>query len=220
MWENVDTYREMYTLSRMEKQTNSEQILDLVARRGLVSARDVEAEGLHTQAITRLAREGKLERVARGRYRLPDPDYELTEHHGLVLAAAAAPKGVICLLSALQFHVVGTQLPRQVWMALPRGTRTPSVDYPPMRVVRVSGEAFTAGVEEHALEGQMVRVYNVAKTVVDCFKFRNKIGMDVALEALNDGWRERKFRLSDITKYAHICRVWNVMRPYLEAISA
>jgi len=130
------------------------------------------------------------------------------------------PKGIICLLSALQFHVVGTQLPRQIWMALPRKTRTPILNYPPVRIVRVSGEAFTAGAEEHILEGQAVRVYDVAKTVVDCFKFRNKIGMDVALEALNEGWQDRRFKMTDIAKYARICRVWNVMRPYLEAISA
>jgi predicted transcriptional regulator of viral defense system len=204
----------------MESQTDSQQILELTAHHGLISARDVEAAGLHTQALTRLVRKGQLERVARGRYRLPDPDYELTEHHGLVLAASAAPKGVICLLSALQFHVVGTQLPRQIWMAVPRDTRAPTIDYPPIRIVRLSGDAFTAGIEAHTLEGQTVRVYDVAKTVVDCFKFRNRIGMDVALEALNEGWRERRFSLTDISKYARMCRVWNVMRPYLEAIVA
>ncbi len=204
----------------MERQTDSQRILKLAAYQGLISARDVEAAGLHTQALTRLVREGQLERVARGRYRLPDPDYELTEHHGLILASAAAPSGVICLLSALQFHVIGTQLPRQLWLALPRGTRAPAIDYPPLRIVRFSGEALAAGVEEHTLEGQTVRVYNVAKTVADCFKFRNKIGMDVALEALNDAWRERRSEMLDIARYARVCRVWNVMRPYLEAIVA
>ena len=210
----------MYTIYHMKKQTDSYQILKLVARYGLISARDVEAAGLHTQALTRLMRAGKLERVAPGLYQLPDPEYKLTEHRGLILASAAAPSGVICLLSALQFHGIGTQLPRQVWMALPRKTRAPAIEYPPLRVVRFSGEAFTAGIEEYTLEGQTVRVYDVAKTVVDCFKFRNKIGMDVALEALNEGWREGRFRLVDVEKYARICRVWNVMRPYLEAIVA
>ena len=103
-------------------------------------------------------------------------------------------------------------------MAVARDTRAPTIDHPPMRIVRLSGDAFTAGIEEHTLEGQTVRVYDVAKTVVDCFKFRNKIGMDVALEALNEGWRERRFSLTHISKYSRICRVWNVMRPYLEAI--
>jgi len=204
----------------MERQTDSKQILKLAAYQGLISARDVEAAGLHTQALTRLVREGQLERVARGRYRLPDPDYELTEHHGLVLASAAAPSGVICLLSALQFHVIGTQLPRQVWMALDRGVRKPAIEYPPLRIVRFSGEALAAGVEEHTLEGQTVRVYNVAKTLADCFKYRNKIGLDVALEALNDAWRDRRFQMNEVERYARICRVRNVMRPYLEATVA
>jgi len=200
--------------------TQQEMLLKLARDHGLVSDGEIRAMGIHPQTLKRLVESGKLERVARGRYRLPDPDYEITEHHGLVLAAAAAPKGVVCLLSALQFHVVGTQLPRQLWMALPRGAWAPTVEYPPMRIIRISGEAFTAGIEEHTLEGQTVRVYDVAKTVVDCFKFRNKIGMDVALEALNDGWRDRRYTMADIGKYARICRVWNVMRPYLEAISS
>lgn len=204
----------------MEKRTAEKRTVDIVARRGLVHVRDVKARGLHTQALTRLVREGRLERASRGWYRLPLSGYEMTEHHGLVLATAAAPKGVVCLISALQFHKIGTQLPRQVWIALPRGSRTPAIEYPPVRVVHVSGEAFTAGIEEHTLEGRRVRVYNVAKTVVDCFKFRNRIGMDVALEALNEGWRERRFKMSDVGEYARVCRVWNVMRPYLEAIAS
>lgn len=204
----------------MKKRTYAQQILDLAAQRGLISTRDVEARGLHRQALTRLVQAGKLERVARGRYRLPDPDYELTEHHGLVLAAAAAPKGVICLLSALQFHIIGTQLPRQVWIALDRKARKPAIDYPPLRIVRFSGEALTAGVEEHILEGQTVRIYSVAKTLADCFKYRNKIGLDVALEALREGWRDRRFTMDELERYARICRVSNVMRPYLEALVA
>jgi len=176
--------------------------------------------GIHPQTLQRLVKSGKLERAARGLYRLPDPDYELTEHHGIVLGASAAPKGVVCLLSALQFHEIGTQLPRQLWMALPRGSREPKPEYPPMRFVHMSGEAFTSGIDEHVLEGQPVKIYDVAKTVVDCFKFRNKIDMDVALEALNESWRERKLDLNLVAKYARVCRVWNVMRPYLEAITA
>jgi predicted transcriptional regulator of viral defense system len=204
----------------MEKRTAERKTLDIVARRGLVHARDVKARGLHTQALTRLVREGRIERVSRGWYRLPLSSYTMTEHHGLALAAAASPRGVVCLISALQFHEIGTQLPRQMWMALPRGARTPRVEYPPMRFVHVSDEAFTAGVEEHTVEGQKVRVYSVAKTVADCFKFRNTIGMDVALEALNEGWRERKFKLADVAECARTCRVWNVIRPYLEAIAS
>jgi predicted transcriptional regulator of viral defense system len=204
----------------METKTDSELILELVKTRGLVHVRELEAEGIHTQTLTRLVREGKLERAARGLYRLPDPDYEITKHHGLVIGASVAPKGVVCLISALHFHVIGTQLPRKLWMALPRGTREPTPEYPPLHFVRMSGEAFTAGIEEHVLEGQVVRIYDVPKTVVDCFKFRNKIGMDVALEALNESWRDRRLNLNLVAKYARVCRVWNVMRPYLEAITA
>jgi len=204
----------------MTDRTEADKIIELVTEHGLIRARDVEAEGLHTQALTRLVRAGKLQRASRGRYRLPDPDYEITEHHGLVLGASAAPKGIVCLLSALQFHEIGTQLPRQLWMALPPKTREAVIDYPPMRFVRMSGDAYSTGIDEHTLEGQMVRVYDVAKTVVDCFKFRNKIGMDVALEALTESWRERKLDLNLVAKYARICRVWNVMRPYLEATTS
>jgi len=204
----------------MARPTNSERILQLAAQRGLVTDEEIRSMGIHPQTLQRLVRSGKLERAARGLYRLPDPDYEITEHHGIVLGASAAPKGVVCLLSALQFHVIGTQLPRQLWMALPRGAREPCPHYPPMRFVHMSGEAFTTGIEEHVLEGRQVKIYDVAKTVVDCFKFRNKIGMDVALEALNESWRERKLDLNLVTEYARVCRVWNVMRPYLEAITS
>jgi predicted transcriptional regulator of viral defense system len=130
----------------MKKRTNTQRVLKLAAQRGLISTRDIEAQGLHRQVLTRLVRTNQLERVARGRYRLPDPDYELTEHHGFVLASVAAPNGVICLVSALQFHVIGTQLPRQVWIALDRRARKPVIDYPPLRVVRFSGEALRGAI--------------------------------------------------------------------------
>lgn len=204
----------------MASTMHGEMILQLARKQGLITDGEVRGMGIHPQTLKRLVESGKLERVARGRYRLPDLEYELTEHHGLVLASAAAPSGVICLLSALQFHVIGTQLPRQVWMALDRGVRRPAIEYPPLRVVRFSGEALAAGVEEHTLEGQTVCVYDVAKTLADCFKYRNKIGLNVALEALNEAWRDRRFQISEVEHYARICRVRNVMRPYLEAIVA
>jgi predicted transcriptional regulator of viral defense system len=144
----------------------------------------------------------------------------VTEHHGLALAAAAAPKAVICLLSALSFHQVGTQLPHEVWIALDRRSRRPSLRYPPLRVVRFGGETLTEGVETHRIEGETVRVYSVAKTIADTFKYRNKIGLDVALEALREAWRARRFTMDKIYRYARICRVERVMRPYLEALVA
>jgi predicted transcriptional regulator of viral defense system len=193
-----------------------QQVLKLARRLGGVTSREVTEAGIHRQLLTRLVREGALEQVARGVYRLPDQP--VSEHHGLVLAAAAVPKGIICLLSALAFHGLGTQLPSEVWLAVPRRARQPTLKYPPLRIVRFSGDAFTKGVETHQVEGRLLRVYGAAKTVADCFKYRNKIGLDVALEALREGWRERRFTLDELDRYAEICRVSGVMRPYLESL--
>ena len=174
--------------------------------------------GIHTYTLSRMVRSGALERVGRGRYRLPDAP--LTEHHGLALVAAAAPKAVICLISALSFHQIGTQLPHEVWIAIERRARSPSIPYPKLRIARFSGKAFSEGIETHQIEGESVRVYNPAKTIADVFKYRNKIGLDVALEALREGWRARRFTMDEISRYARICRVEQVMRPYLELLVA
>jgi predicted transcriptional regulator of viral defense system len=127
---------------------------------------------------------------------------------------------VICLLSALQFHGIGTQLPADVWIAIDRRAHRPSLRYPPLRVMRYSGAALTEGIQSHRIEGQTVRVYNVAKTVVDCFKYRNKIGLDVALEALREAWRARRLSMDELDRYARICRVQRVMQPYIEGLVA
>lgn len=194
------------------------RVLQLARKRGILAAWHVKQAGIHSHVLTRLVREGALERVSRGRYLLPD--HELTEKHGLVLVAARVPAGVVCLVSALAFHEIGTQLPYQVWLAVPRGARKPSIEYPQVRLFMFSGSAYTEGVETHRVEGQSVRVYSVAKTLADVFKYRNKVGLDVALEALREAWRERKFTLVEIDHYARVCRVENVMRPYLEALVA
>ena len=131
-----------------------------------------------------------------------------------------APKAVICLLSALSFHQIGTQLPHEVWIALDRRSRRPSLTYPRLHVVRFSGDALTEGAEAHRIEGETVRVYSVAKTIADTFKYRNKIGLEVALEALREAWRARRFTMDKMYRYARICRVERVMRPYLEALVA
>ena len=162
-----------------------QKALRLVARNQGVTTREIAAAGIHRQALTRLVEAGTLERVARGVYRLPEQ--AATEHHGLVLASIAIPQATVCLLSALQFHNVGTQLPAQVWIAIDRRARQSSLKYPPLRVMRYSGEALTAGVETHRLEGRAVRVYSVAKTLADCFKYRNKIGLDVARAPFQHG---------------------------------
>jgi predicted transcriptional regulator of viral defense system len=179
--------------------------------------RELADQGIHRQILTRLVAQGQIERVARGVYRLPEQP--TTENHGLAVAAAAVPQGVICLLSALQYHRIGTQLPSEVWLALDRRAWRPSVTYPPLRIVRFTGEALSAGVDTHRIEGRPVKVYAPAKTVADCFKYRNKIGLDVALEALREGWRARLFTMDELDRYAAICRVQRVMRPYLETLA-
>ena len=205
-------------IRHMPAASTQQKALNLAARTQGVTTREIAAAGIHRQALTRLVEAGKLERVARGLYRLPEQ--AATEHHGLVLASIAMPQATVCLLSALQFHQIGTQLPSQVWIAIDRRARQPSLTYPPLRVMRYSGEALTAGVETHRLEGRAVRVYSVAKTLADCFKYRHKIGLDVVLEALRDAWRARRFSMDDLHRQAGICRVQRVMQPYLEALTA
>jgi len=142
----------------------------------------------------------------------------VTEHHTLVEATKRVPHGVICLLSALRFHGLTTQSPHEVWMAIAHKARCPSADYPPLRIVHFSGEALSYGVKEKKLEGMIVRVFDPAKTVADCFKFRNKIGVDVALEALRDCYRRKKATMDELFMAARVCRVARVMQPYLESL--
>ena len=142
-----------------------------------------------------------------------------TEHHSLAQASKRMPKGVVCLLSALRFHDLTTQSPFEVWLAIGEKSRLPKQENPQLRIVRFSTKALTYGVQGHRIEGVPVRVFTPAKTVADCFRYRNKIGLDVALEALRDCKRKRKATMDEIWKAAKVCRVANVMRPYLESIS-
>jgi predicted transcriptional regulator of viral defense system len=171
---------------------------------------------MHPQAISRLVERGELQRAGRGRYIRVNS--EPSENFGLALAITAAPRAVVCLLSALRFHDIGTQAPREIWLAVERGTSRPRVDYPPVRVAIFASAAFRFGIERHMIDGASVRIYSAAKTVADCFKYRNKIGLDVALEALREGLRSRKFTRDALWAAARICRVTEVMRPYLEAL--
>jgi predicted transcriptional regulator of viral defense system len=201
----------------MATATDRDRTLELARRVSGVTPRELAEAGIHRQVLTRLVHEGRIERVARGMYRLAEQP--ITEHHGLAVAATAVPQGVICLLSALQYHGIGTHLPSEVWMALDRRAWRPRLAYPPLRIVRYTGKALTEGVERHTIEGRAVKVYSVAKTLADCFKYRNKIGLDVALEALRDAWRRRRFRMEELDRFAAICRVQRVMQPYLEALT-
>ncbi len=199
-------------------QSSTEQrVLRLVRRLGIVRPRDLRAHGLPGEALWRLARRGLVELRSRGVY--APAGHEFTEHHSLAEAAKRVPQGVICLLSALRAHDLTTQLPHEVWIAIDRKARLPKSGAAKMRVVRFSGKALTEGVERRMIEGVTVPIYNVAKTVADCFKYRNKIGLDVALEALREAWRARRSTSQDLWKYAEICRVANVMRPYLESLA-
>jgi predicted transcriptional regulator of viral defense system len=196
--------------------SKTELVLDLVRRIGVVRPRDLDAHGIPRIYLTRLVRRGLLERVGRGLYTLPDA--EVSEHRTLAEAARQVPHGVVCLLSALRFHELTTQNPFEVWMAVHHKAWSPRSDGPPLRIVRMSGSAFDSGVEFHQIEGVTVRVYGAAKTVADCFKFRSKVGLDVALEALRDYRRAYPAGMDDLWRYAKICRVSSLIRPYLEAL--
>jgi len=198
------------------QQSRTKKALTLARKMGVATAREAARQGIHSQVLTRLVRGGSLERIARGQYRLPDQP--LTEHHTLAMVARAVPGGVVCLLSALSYHGVGTQIPHEVWLAVHRHARQPGLRYPPLRVVKFSGKAFSEGIETHDVEGQSVRIYSVAKTLADLFKYRNKIGLDVALEGLREAWRDRRFTMDEMDGFARICRVERVMKPYLEAL--
>ena len=183
---------------------------------GVFRPRDAARWGISRTALQRLVEAGKVERVGRGLY-VP-AGARVTEHHTLAEAAKRAPEGVVCLLSALSFHGMTTQSPHEVWMAIDVKARKPTADWPPLRVVRFSGDALTFGVEEHAIEGVMVSVTSRAKTVADCFKYRNKIGVDVAVEALREYLGKRGRSMDDLLAAAKVCRVTRVMQPYLEAL--
>jgi predicted transcriptional regulator of viral defense system len=191
---------------------------DLARRRHVLRAADVREHGWSAQLLLKLHHAGKLQRFARGLYGLPDA--EITEHQTLIEVCQRVPKAVLCLLTALQFHGIGTQTPREVWIALPESTQAPVLDYPSLRITRLRGAAYAEGIQTVTERGARIRVYCVAKTVTDCFKFRNKIGLDVALEALKDAWRGRKVTMDDLHYFARINRVERVMQPYLEAVAA
>lgn len=200
----------------MHSHTHTQRVLDLVGQKGLLRASDLDAIDAPRVVLTRLNAAGLLERVGRGLYRLPDT--QVSEFESLGTVATKVPQAVFCLLSALQFHELTTQLPREIWIAMPRGSHPPRIDYPPVKMVQFTGEAYSAGVEQVERDGVRLRVYGVAKTVADCFKHRNKIGLDVALEALKDARSSNKASIDEIWRYAKVCRVANVMRPYLESI--
>lgn len=184
---------------------------------GVLRARSLVDGGISRQVIKNLADAGKLVQLGRGIYSLPDSP--VTENHDLAKVAARVPQGVVCLSSALQFHGLTTESPWRVHLMLPRGAHPPRISEPPLAVVYASGQAYSAGIETHEIEGVEIKVTSVAKTLADCFKHRNKIGLDVAMHALKQVLEEQRTTRADIRRYAQICRVENVMRPYVEALS-
>jgi predicted transcriptional regulator of viral defense system len=190
-----------------------DDIVHLARTQGTLRAAALKGTGASRTLLPYLVHRGVLRRVARGTYMLAD---RIPERPGYIEVAAAVPRGVLCLLSALHYHEVTTQMPGEAWVAIQRGARAPAAARGWLRVVQLSGQMFSAGIEEHAADGVAIRVYCVAKTVVDCFRFRNRIGLDVAREALVDALEQRKATRDEIWRFARICRMSRVMRPYLE----
>ncbi len=200
----------------MSKNSKRQQVIDLVRAQAVIRPRDLKERRLPKDYLYILAQEGVIERVGRGLYQWPDKD--LGRYQSLAEVSKLAPKAVVALLSALNFQDITTQNPHQIWLAIDRKGWRPRISYPPVRFVTMSSEALHAGVEVHSVEGVPVKVFCLAKTIADCFKYRKKFGLDVALEALREGWSTRKFTMDELIRYAEICRVKKVMQPYLESL--
>jgi predicted transcriptional regulator of viral defense system len=185
---------------------------------GLMRTRDLESKGWNRVAIGAMVERGQLIRLGRGLY--APPDYMPSENSSVAQVAIKNPKAVFCLLTALRLHGVTTQNPHEVWISIEHKAKAPKMDYPPLRIIRSSGDAFSQGVGQMAVDGVVqVPVTVLAKTIADCFKFRNKIGLDVAIEALKEAWMAKRVSMDELHHYAQICRVQNVMRPYMEALA-
>lgn len=189
----------------------------MLAERQVLRARDLAAEGIPRSYLGRMVEAGELFRSGRGIYVAADAD--VSELQSLAEVATRVPHGVMCLLTAAQFHELTTEMPFEVWVAVSRNSRLPKIDYPTIRAVRFSEAAFCYGVENHQVGLTAVRIYSAAKTVADCFKYRNKIGVDVAVQALRDCWQQQKASMDELWEAAKICRMSNVMRPYLETLT-
>ncbi len=201
----------------MKNRMSEEKAVDIFQKHGgMLKTAQAARLGIHCETLYRLRDRGVLETVARGLYRLSSlPALSCPD---MVTVALKVPHGVICLLSALEFHEITTHIPHKVYVALKRGTMTPRLTYPPLCVVRYSGEAFSMGRESHEIDGVTVYVYSAAKTVADCFKFRNQFGLDVAIEALKLALTRNKATRADIFRCARVCGVEKIIRPYIEAL--
>lgn len=195
----------------------NEAIRVLKQQGGVLRTSKALNEGISRRTLYHMLEEGYVQKLERGVYKLVDKGP--LANPDLAIVATKIPKARICLISALDFHEMTTEIPHSVHIALPRTSRDPKLDYPPFKVYRFSGKSLSQGVKEHEVDGVIIKVYNPAKTIADCFKFRNKIGKDIAIEALKRGIKENKASYEDILYYASICRVGNVIKPYLETIA-
>ncbi len=197
-------------------QTKTEKLVELVQRQHIIRPRDLERFRIPRNYLTRLVKRGQLQKLERGIY--TTETLPASEHISLLEVSRKVPKAVICLLSALSFLQIGTQVPHEVWIAIDVKAWAPRITSPTVRIIRFSGDALYFGVEEKQVIGGKIRVFSPAKTVADCFKLRHKIGMDVALEALRECYRQKKASMNELFEAAKVCRVGNVMRPYLESL--
>lgn len=218
-WQNryCKTSAIKYNYLRSVKSDWHEVLSELFDGATALRSKDLERRGLPRTRISEAVDAGELERIGRGLYTFQGA--EQSEYHSLVQVTRLVPHAAICLLSALRFHDLTSQNPHEVWIAIDPKDRKPSLEYPSVKVVRYGAERFGIGLEEHEVEGTTLRVYSVARTVVDLFRYRNKVGLDVALESLREGWREGKFTLAEINRIAGLCRMRNVMKPYLESLT-
>lgn len=196
---------------------HAEKLANLAQKAGILRPRDLDAQGIPRLYLRILEDRGIIRKAGRGLY--VHDQAKATEGHSVAQAAKLVPEGIICLLTALRLHSLTTQAPFEVWLAIDGKAWKPRIEYPPLRVVRFSGAALTHGIEHRKIEGVSVRLYDPAKTVADCFKYRNKVGLDVALEALRDSLRQKKATMDQLWHAAKICRVTNVMRPYMESVA-
>ena len=196
--------------------TQNDIVYRLLKQRKIVRTEELSSAGVHRETIHRMVKAGDIVKLARGLYSFPN--YQPTEHYSLIEAQKLVDQGVVCLLSALSYHDIGTQNPSEIWMAIPRKTRHPKIDNSPVKIVQFSGEGYRNGIETHIIENNEIQIYNIPKTIADCFKYRNKLGIDVAIEALKDVILNERTTVDELLKYSEICRVRRIITPYMESL--
>ena len=212
----IDKNTQMHILIHMPGENYKTIIENLFKKKSIIKLKEITDQRIHPEYIRRMILKGQIIRVGHGIYMKPDT--EITANHSLVEISKQISIGVICLLSALQYHEIGTQMPSEIWLGIPRKNAIPRTRYHSLRIITYSEKTFYEGIDEHTIEGVLVKIYNPAKTIADCFKYRNKIGLDTALEALKEVLKNKICTIDDLWKYAKICRVHNIMKPYLEVL--